>query len=233
MWQLAEAVDGMAEACVAFNAPVIGGNVSLYNETNSVDIAPTPVVGGIGMHPSLTTPPPSIGFPPNASLLVLGQVPDTDVSLAGRQWAWEIGGCKDGTLPTFDLQQAVRTSQFVAESVQKQQLLAIHDIAEGGLAVAAAEMAIDSGFGAQIVDHGDHISMFNESGGRFLAVVGDELLDDFLKDAKRHDVPAIQIGRTGGTSLNFGTEIIIPVSELETAYRTELPEALGLGTVNT
>ena len=232
MWQLSEAVDGMAEACVAFDAPVIGGNVSLYNETNAVDIAPTPVVGVIGMHPSLSTPPPSIGFPPDASLLVLGQVPDINVSLAGSQWAWEIGGCKDGTLPTFDLEQAVRTSQFVAESVQKQQLLAIHDIGEGGLAVAAAEMAIDGGFGGQIVDHCDHISMFNESGGRFLAVVADELVDDFLKDANERGVPATQIGRTGGTSLNFGSEVVIPISELESAYRNELPKALGLGTVS-
>jgi len=232
MWQLSEAVDGMAEACIAFDAPVIGGNVSLYNETNAVDIAPTPVVGVIGMHPSLSTPPPSIGFPPDASLLLLGQVPDTHVSLAGSQWAWEIGECKDGTLPIFDLEQAVRTSQFVAEAVQKQRLLAVHDIGEGGLAVAAAEMAIDGGVGAQIIDHDDHLSMFNESGGRFLAVVGEKLVDTFLRDANDHGVPATQIGRTGGTSLNFGSEITIPVSELEFAYQNKLPEALGLGTVS-
>ena len=66
----------------------------------------------------------------------------------------------------------------------------------------------------------------------FLAVVADELVDDFLKDANERDVPATQIGRTGGTSLNFGSEVVIPISELESAYRNELPKALGLGTVS-
>ncbi|MDP7067098.1 MAG: phosphoribosylformylglycinamidine synthase subunit PurL [Acidimicrobiales bacterium] len=232
MWQLSEAVDGMTEACVAFNAPVVGGNVSLYNETNAVDIAPTPVVGVIGMHPSLSVPPPVIGLPSDASLLLLGQVPEANVSMAGTQWAWEVGGCKDGTLPTFDLAQAVRTATFVADAVQNQRLVAVHDVGEGGLAVAAAEMAIDSGVGAQINYHSDHIAMFNESGGRVLAVVQDELLDAFMTDASEHEVPVREIGRTGGSSLNFGSEITIPLNDLEHACRNELPEALGRGTIS-
>jgi phosphoribosylformylglycinamidine synthase len=110
--------------------------------------------------------------------------------------------------------------------------VAVHDVGEGGLAVAAAEMAIDSGVGAQINYHSDHIAMFNESGGRVLAVVQDELLDAFMTDASEHEVPVREIGRTGGSSLNFGSEITIPLNDLEHACRNELPEALGRGTIS-
>lgn len=232
MWQLSEAVDGMSEACLAFNTPVVGGNVSLYNETNSVDIAPTPVVGVIGMHPTLSEAPPHIGLPPDAPLLLLGQEPDPDVSMGGSRWAWEIGGCKEGSLPAFDLDQAVRTAAFVAESVQKQQLEAVHDVGEGGIAVAAAEMAIDTGVGAQLDNYDNHISMFNESGGRVLVVVSNDGLEEFLEEAANKKVAAKVIGRTGGSLLEFGPAVKVPLDVLTAASFNQLPEALGQGTVS-
>ena len=232
MWQLSEAVDGMSEACLAFNAPVVGGNVSLYNETNSVDIAPTPVVGVIGMHPTLSEAPPHIGLPTDAPLLLLGQEPDPDVSMGGSRWAWEIGGCKEGSLPAFDLDQAVRTAAFVAESVQKQRLEAVHDVGEGGIAVAAAEMAIETGVGAQLGNYDNHISMFNESGGRVLVVVSNDILEEFLEEAANKKVPAKVIGRTGGSSLDFGPAVKVPLDVLTAASFNQLPEALGQGTVS-
>jgi len=232
MWQLSEAVDGMSEACIAFNAPVVGGNVSLYNETNSVDIAPTPVIGVLGMHPNLTEPPPGIGLPADSLLLVLGQEPGSDVSMGGSRWAWEVGGCKDGVLPEFNLHEAVRTASFVADSVQKQKLKAVHDIGEGGLAVALAEMAISSGIGAKLNNCDNHISMFNESGGRVLVAVENGDLDDFLETAVAKGVAAKVIGQTGGLSLEFGPTVEISLDDLIAASQNELPEALGQGTVS-
>lgn len=232
MWQLSESVDGMSEACIAFNAPVVGGNVSLYNETNAVDIAPTPVIGVLGVHPDLSEPPPGIGLPADSLLLVLGQEPESDVPMGGSRWAWEVGGCKDGVLPEFDLDHAVRTAAFVAESVQKQRLRAVHDIGEGGLAVALAEMAIRSGIGAKIKNHDNHISMFNESGGRVLVAIENRDLDDFVKTATTRGVTAKVIGETGGSSIQFGPMVDVSLESLTAASENQLPEALGQGTVN-
>ena len=222
----------MSEACIAFNAPVVGGNVSLYNETNAVDIAPTPVIGVLGVHPDLSEPPPGIGLPADSLLLVLGQEPESDVPMGGSRWAWEVGGCKDGVLPEFDLDHAVRTAAFVAESVQKQRLRAVHDIGEGGLAVALAEMAIRSGIGAKIKNHDNHISMFNESGGRVLVAIENRELDDFVKTAAARGVTAKVIGETGGSSLQFGPMVDVSLESLTVASENQLPEALGQGTVN-
>ena len=94
MWQLSEAVDGMSEACVAFNAPVVGGNVSLYNETNTIDIAPTPVIGVLGMHPALSDPPPTVDLPSDSLLVLLGQEPASNVSMGGSRWAWKLEDVK-------------------------------------------------------------------------------------------------------------------------------------------
>ena len=232
MWQLSEAVDGMSEACVAFNAPVVGGNVSLYNETNTIDIAPTPVIGVLGMHPALSDPPPTVDLPSDSLLVLLGQEPAPNVSMGGSRWAWEIGGCKDGVLPEFDLDEAVRTASFVASSVQKLSLKAVHDIGEGGLAVALAEMAIRSGIGAKLNDYDNHISMFNESGGRVLVVVGNNDLDDFLEAASAEEVTAKVIGQTGGSLLEFGPTVEISVDALIAASESQLPDALGQGTVS-
>jgi len=232
MWQLSEAVDGMSEACRAFNAPVVGGNVSLYNETNAVDIAPTPVVGVIGMHPKLSNPPPGMTVSPDLTLVLVGQQPNEDVSMAGSRWAWEIGGCKDGTLPEFDLLQTVRTAAYVTEIVQRNQVEAVHDVGEGGLAVALAEMAVHSGVGMHISGFDGHRALFNESGGRVIVALNRTDLESFLKETSNRGVPAQTIGNTGGPSLVLGSTINLSIDDLTRAARDELPQALGQGTVS-
>ncbi|MBH30327.1 MAG: phosphoribosylformylglycinamidine synthase II [Actinobacteria bacterium] len=232
MWQLSEAVDGMSEACKAFNAPVVGGNVSLYNETNSIDIAPTPVVGIIGMHPRLVEQPPGITVGDGLSLVLLGQQAQGDVSMAGSRWAWEIGGCKGGTLPAFDLAQAVRTVAFVSEIVQKNRVEAVHDVGDGGIGVALAEMAINSRVGMDVSGLDDHRALFNESGGRVVVALSDSDLRSFLEESSNRGVPAQSIGRTGGLSLVLGSIIDLSVDDLTRASRDALPQALGQGTVS-
>ncbi|MDG2023010.1 MAG: phosphoribosylformylglycinamidine synthase subunit PurL [Actinomycetota bacterium] len=232
MWQLSEAIDGMSEACRAFNAPVVGGNVSLYNETNAVDIAPTPVVGVIGMHPKLSKLPPGMTLVPDLTLVLVGQQPHEDVSMAGSRWAWEIGGCKDGTLPEFDLFQTVRTAAYVTEIVQRNQVEAVHDVGEGGLAVALAEMAVHNGIGMHISGFDGHRALFNESGGRVIVALSPADLESFLKETSNRAVPAQMIGSTGGSSLVLGSTINLSIDDLTRAARDELPQALGQGTVS-
>ena len=232
MWQLSEAVDGMAAACVAFDSPVVGGNVSLYNETNGHDIAPTPVVGVVGMHPNLKNRPPGMALSSGMALVLLGNDADLDTAMGGSRWAWEIGGCKDGRLPEFDLDQAVRTASFVVSLVQEGHCRAVHDIGEGGIGVAVAEMAIAGRIGIRVFGYDDHVSMFNESGGRVLVGIGLSEIDELLKKAESARIPARKIGESGGSVVQFGEAKPMPVASLETAARRQLRDALGRGTVN-
>ena len=88
MWQLSEAIDGMGEACRALHLPVVGGNVSLYNESRGRDIDPTPIVGVVGMVDRLQVPPPGVGLVAGTRIVVLGPDPST---LSGSRWAWRRG----------------------------------------------------------------------------------------------------------------------------------------------
>src|SRR5206468_2981099 len=90
MWELSEAIDGLAAASRAFDAPVVGGNVSLYNESRGRDIDPTPVVGVLGVIDRLERRPPDLGLVPGGVLVLLGPE-DQEASLAGSRWAWELG----------------------------------------------------------------------------------------------------------------------------------------------
>ena len=101
MWELSEAIDGMAEACRAFGMPVVGGNVSLYNESRGHDIDPTPVVGVLGVIDRLAAPPPGLCLEPGASLLLLGPEGDRQLGLAGSRWAWD-KGARGGRLEPLD-----------------------------------------------------------------------------------------------------------------------------------
>ncbi len=123
MWQLSEAIDGMSEACLALGLPVIGGNVSLYNESFGVDIDPTPVIGVLGLIERLAVRPPGVTLVDEATLVLLdASVGPTNArrnppSLAGSRWAVERRGHRNGTLPGLDLAGHRRLLEFVTELV--------------------------------------------------------------------------------------------------------------------
>lgn len=231
MWELSEAVDGMGEACQAFDAPVVGGNVSLYNETNGVNISPTPVVAMLGMHDDLTSVPPGLAWNDGDDVVVLGAAVTDIPAMGGSRWAWELQGSRDGALPAFDLDAAVVTSTFVAGLARGELVSGLHDVGEGGIAVAAAEMAIAAGIGATL-DLDGHRALFNEAGGRVLATVESSRTAELLEAAEAAGVDASVIGRVGSTQLRFGSATVVDMGELTTAWRDELPLAVGQGTVN-
>ncbi|MDG2113612.1 MAG: AIR synthase related protein, partial [Actinomycetota bacterium] len=235
MWQLSEAVDGMADACRAFDAPVVGGNVSLYNETNGENIAPTPVVGLLGMHEDMREVPPGLAWSDGHDVLLLGREAAADASMGGSRWAWELRGRRDGSLPSFDLEAAVLTAAFVrglAADPTRSSVSAAHDVGEGGLAVALAEMAIAAQMGAAIEGLDGHRALFNESPGRVVVTVEPDATAGLLAAASDAGVDARVIGRTGGSRLKLAVAVDIEVDELATAWRDELPRAVGQGTVN-
>src|SRR5262249_28815120 len=162
MCQFAEVVDGMSEACAALEIPVIGGNVSFYNESQGRDIDPTPVVGLLGVIDELDDRPPPAALGDGRRIVVLGE---TTPELGGSEWASVVHGLDGGVPPRADLGAALALHELVRGLVAEGVVDGVHDCSDGGLAVALAEMAIggDCGFD---VDIGGALECFSESASR-------------------------------------------------------------------
>jgi phosphoribosylformylglycinamidine synthase II len=213
MWQLSEAVDGLAEACRALDLPVVGGNVSLYNEADGEDIDPTPVVGVVGLVDALTTPPPGPGFGAGHQLLLLG--PEAR-NLAGSRWAADRHGCRGGRLPPFDPALHRRLLELLVELVDRPGLLSgVHDVADGGLAVALAECAARSGVGARVEGIADHAELFSEGPSR--VVVASAQAEAVVAAAAAAQVPVRPLGVAGGDRLVVAGLVDLAVTDVVAA----------------
>jgi phosphoribosylformylglycinamidine synthase subunit PurL len=218
-WQLTEAVDGLAEACRALNVPVVGGNVSLYNEAPSGPIFPTPVVGIVGQLPD----------PARAGGLAFRQEGDAvalvgafQPTSAGSELAKLLGDAPRGPLPDLDAEAAAAAHELVRTAVRDGRLTSAHDIAEGGIAVALAECAIAGGLGAT-VESPDGLAPFAEAPGRAFVVSGP---GDALKQLAEASVPVRILGTVGGATLRIDGQLEVAVSELTQAWRGGLTEFL-------
>jgi len=228
MWELSEAIDGMAEACRALKIPVVGGNVSLYNESRGTDIDPSPVVGMLGVVDPLERRPPGVRLVEGGTIIVLG--PEAR-SLSGSRWAWEQGH-RGGEAPSLDLALHAATAEVVRALVQRGALAGVHDAADG-LGVALAEMAVRSGVGFELVlDDADHAWLFAESASRVVVCVADANVDEVLEAARAADVPAVVLGRATGTRLTVGALVDVALADAVAAWRGRLPDALGAGTAH-
>jgi phosphoribosylformylglycinamidine synthase len=246
MWQLSEAIDGMAEACRALSLPVIGGNVSLYNESRGRDIDPTPVVAVVGMIDRLVTPPPGAGLVDGTRLVVLGAEPDT---LSGSRWAWRQGH-RAGAPPALDLAAHRAVCDLVRDLVADGLVLGVHDTADGGLGLALAEMVAASGVGATVraPDGADHRWLLGESPGRFVLAVDPAAIGELHRRHVAAGVPAGIVGDAGGDRLTIeapasgggdgvgaagaggGIAVDMAVADVVAAWRGALPALLGQGT---
>lgn len=233
MWQLSEAIDGMAQACLALSLPVVGGNVSLYNESRGRDIDPTPVVAVVGMVDRLVSPPPGAGLVAGTRLVVLGADPDT---LSGSQWAWRQGH-KAGSPPALDLDAHRAVCDLVRDLVADGLVLGVHDTADGGLGVALAEMVAASGVGVtvRVPDGADHRWLFGETPSRFVLSVDPAAVGELHRRHVAADVPAAVVGDAGGDRLTIeglagGANVEAPVADVVAAWRGTLPALLGQGT---
>ncbi|MGH9083732.1 MAG: AIR synthase related protein, partial [Acidimicrobiales bacterium] len=242
MWQLSEAIDGMAEACEALGLPVIGGNVSLYNESAGIDIDPTPVIGTLGLVEELAARPPGIGWTEGSTVLLLGarwagpvapaaRNPVAPFPLGGSRWAVELRGRRGGTLAPVDLVAHRRVTDLVAALVAETLaggdgglLTGVHDVAGGGLAVALAEMAVGAGVGARLEGIDGHAELFCELGSRIL--VATPRPDEVVARAAAAAVPVARLGMAGGDRLVLGGLVDLDLSSLARRWRDALPQRL-------
>lgn len=226
MWQLSGAIDGMGMACRALGIPVVGGNVSLYNESRGRNIDPSPVIGLLGMVDRLDRRPPGVRLASGGSLIVLG--PDTR-SLAGSRWAWDRGH-RSGTAPALDLELHGAVAALVRDLVGEEGVAGIHD-ASDGLGVALAEMAVRSGVGFQVsVPGADHAWLFAESASRVVVCARNGHADEIVRAAQASGVPAARIGTAGGARLVVDGLLDVALDAATAAWKGLLPTALGSGT---
>ncbi len=206
-WTFREAVEGIAEACEALGVPVIGGNVSFYNEAESEDgpgraVFPTPVVGMAGLLEDVARAG-RMGFAREGDLVVLLGAPGGTLGASLYQHALQ--GEVRGRPSPPDLPRSVSAITCAREAARAGVVSSLHDVSDGGIAVALAEACIAGGMGAAVTLHAGPASevWFGEGPARFVASLPRESLDALEALAHRHDVPIRVLGRAGGSVLRI------------------------------
>ena len=222
MAQFAACVEGMGEACRALDFPVVSGNVSFYNETEGRAIPPTPAIGGVGLLDDARSAV-TLAFGEAGQALIL--IGDTRGHLGASLYLREIEGRDEGAPPPVDLAAERRNGDLVRALITDGLIAACHDLADGGLAVAVAEMALAGGMGAALEVAADgiplHAWLFGEDQGRYLLSAADPAA--VLARAGEAGVPARRIGVTGGSELTVGASHAISLSDLRDAHESWLP----------
>ncbi len=220
MWQFERAVTGLADACLELGLPVTGGNVSFYNQTGDVAILPTPVVGVLGVIDDVAKRTAMAISTEGDELYLLGE---TREDFAGSEWA-HIHGHLGGMPPRADLDHERRLANLLIEASTSQILSAAHDLSDGGLAIAVAEMSLRKRVGARITIDGDpFVALFSETPGRVVVVVSQWHRNEFLALAASHRIVTHHLGVTGGSALVVADNFEIQLSELADAHQGTFP----------
>ena len=201
MGQFAAAIGGMAAACTALDFPVVSGNVSLYNETDGAPILPTPAIGGLGV---IADAAAAVGLAlrPNLELVVVGR---TEGWLGQSLWLREIAGREEGPSPPVDLAAERRNGDFVRAQIAGGEVVACHDVSDGGLLVAVAEMALAGGVGVHLgrlpagID--EHAWWFGEDQARYVLAVSDAA--ELMLAADDAGVPVMRLGSAMGDRITL------------------------------
>jgi len=224
MGQFVGCVRGIAEACKVLDFPVVSGNVSLYNETNGNAILPTPTIGGVGVIGDFTKSATLAFKSPGEAILLIGE---TQGWLGQSLYLREVCGREEGAPPPVDLLEERENGDVVRALIGDGVATAAHDISDGGLLVALAEMAMASGIGAQLdaapEDTPSHAYWFGEDQARYVVTVPAADADKVLKRIADAGVLAARIGMTAGASLLIAGERPIEVAALAKSFEGWLP----------
>jgi phosphoribosylformylglycinamidine synthase subunit PurL len=222
MGQFVGCLAGIGEAARALDFPIVSGNVSLYNETTGIGILPTPAIGGVGLVADVT----------KAATIAL-KAADEAILLVGGAGAWlgrsayleTICGREEGAPPPVDLSAERRNGEFVFALIGAGRLTAVHDISDGGLAIALAEMAVAGRLGAAIdsFDGVSHGFLFGEDQARYVVTTTLAQAAAIVAEAGALGVPIQQVGTTGGDALTLPGEPPILVADLAAASESWFP----------
>ncbi|MBT4428781.1 MAG: phosphoribosylformylglycinamidine synthase II, partial [Rhodospirillaceae bacterium] len=230
MGQFVGCIKGMTEACQALAYPVISGNVSFYNETNGEGILPTPAIGGVGLLKNIDRMA-RIGFAAaDEQILLIGE---TKGHLSASIFAREILGREDGPPPPVDLAAEKRHGDFIRALIEAGRITTCHDISDGGLLVAVAEMCLaalaegrEIGAAIDLPDSGvsPHGWFFGEDQARYLISADPASAKNIIADATKANIPINVIGLCGGATLTLRGSDAISLSELQRAHEDWLPD---------
>ncbi|MFB3737805.1 MAG: phosphoribosylformylglycinamidine synthase subunit PurL [Candidatus Velamenicoccus archaeovorus] len=226
MWQFAEAVQGMSDACRALETPVTGGNVSFYNESGGSAIWPTPVVGVLGLIEDyrllVRTGFSGSGRP----IYLLGE---TFPELGGSEFAEVVLGRVAGRPPALDLERERDLQRLLASAAAADLLVSSHDCSDGGLVVALVESAVAGDTGFAVTVPGDvpwYVSLFAESASRAVVSVPAERAEELEDLAERQRVPCSRLGETGGPRLVVDGLFDLAVDEVREIHEAAIPALL-------
>ncbi len=192
MWQFAKGCDGIKEACLELNTPVVSGNVSLYNETNGVSVLPTPTIGMVGINEDEQKVLPSYFQKENSIIFLLG---DTKSEFGGSLYFKELYEKIVGKLPEIDYKKELKLWEVIEKANKKDLLLCAKDINVGGIAIALAKMSAKSGFGVKVgIALEDDRDIFSESFSRALVEVSEEKANEFVELC---EIVGIKVDRVG------------------------------------
>ena len=229
MGQFVGCVRGIAEACQALDFPVVSGNVSLYNETQGRAILPTPTIGGVGMLDDFSKSATLAFKNEGETILLIGGAPGW---LGQSLYLRDVCGREEGAPPPVDLAAERRHGDFVRGLIAAGQATAVHDLSDGGLLVALAEMAMASGIGAELEvlsGHLPHAFWFGEDQGRYLVTVAAAQAAAVLEKAAKGAIPAQRLGRTAGNALILPPERPILIATLVRRFEGWLPSYMSGG----
>ena len=227
MGQLVGCLEGIGEACRALDFPIVSGNVSLYNESSGRAIPPTPSIGGVGVVDDVSR-----------TATIAFRRPGEDILLVGATQGWlgqslylrEICGREEGAPPPVDLAEEKRNGDFVRTLIRTGEVCTVHDISDGGLAVALSEMAAVGGVGAAVEapeNIAAHAFWFGEDQARYIVATAPERTGAILAAAESAGVACRRLGETGGPTLTLGGETAILLSDLVGNFEEWLPDYMA------
>jgi phosphoribosylformylglycinamidine synthase len=223
MGQFVQSIEGMKEACLALAYPVVAGNVSLYNETNGVGIPPTPAIGGVGIIKDLSQRADLSIKNPGNRVISIGR---EEGHLGQTLYQQIIVGKLEGAPPPVDLAAERAAGEFVRSLIRESAVGGVHDVSDGGLIVAIAEMALAGDIGVEIFPYEGklpaHAIWFGEDQGRYLIEVTPETADSISDRARQMGLATRIVGRTGGNALSLASDVL-PLSDLRAAHEAWLP----------
>ncbi len=223
MGQLVFAIKGIGEAAESLSTPIVSGNVSLYNETNGQAILPTPTIGAVGLIENADFTARVGGASDEDVLFLIGE---HGTHLGQSIYQRECLSEELGAPPPVDLSAELARGEFIRATIRAGNVTACHDLSDGGLAVALAEMCMASGIGVYIEFEPEHphAALFGEDQARYLVSCAIDHADKLVANAKNADIPISKLGSFGGDQLTIGSQISIPVDEMKRVHEAWFPE---------
>ncbi len=224
MEQFAQSILGIGDACRALDFPIVSGNVSLYNETNGIGILPTPAIGGVGLMADWSKMMTQSFKNEGDMILLIGK---NGTHLGQSAFLRDCLNRIEGDAPLVDLDEEAKNGAFVRGLIDDELLTASHDLSDGGLAVALAEMSIAGDLGATINVANDLQTLFGEDQARYCITANSVSIDSILARASELNVTISQLGTVGGDSLVLGDAISLKVTDMRAAHESWFPDYMA------